>query len=56
MKLVNIFLDFKTKHIMKGAIPEIKKKWGNHTCEIIPSEKPNITEQKFDQSKGGTKG
>ena len=51
MKLVNIFIDFKTKHIIKDALPEIKKKLGKFTCKIIPSEKASRKKQTSNQNK-----
>ena len=39
MILLNIFLNLKSKHIIKGA------------CKKIPSEKPNIKKQKLNQNK-----
>ena len=46
MKLLNIIFDLKTKHVIKGALPEIKKKKDKLTCETNPSEKPNIKKNK----------
>ena len=37
-----MILDLKTKHVIKGALPEIKKKKGKLTCETNPPEKPSI--------------
>ena len=37
-----MILDVKTKHGIKGALPEIRKKKEKLTCEINPSEKPSI--------------
>ena len=49
MNFLNIFLNFKSKHVIKGAIPEIKKKQNKLTCESDPSEKyeKNITNKIF---------
>ena len=38
--------DLKTKHVMKGALPEITKKKHKITCETNPSEKPSIKKAK----------
>ena len=51
MKLLNMIFDLKTKHVIKGALPEIKKKKDKLTCEINPSEKPSIKKQTFNQHK-----
>ena len=51
MKLLNIIFDLKTKHVIKGALPEIKKKKDKLTCETNPSEKPSIKKQTFNQHK-----
>ena len=40
--LLNIVLNFKSKHIIKGAIAQIERKLGKLTCESNPSENPNI--------------
>ena len=42
VELLNMILDVKTKHGIKGALPEIRKKKEKLTCEINPSEKPSI--------------
>ena len=36
---MNFFLSYKSKHVIKGAIPEIKKKQNKLTCESNPSKK-----------------
>ena len=41
--LLNIFLNFKSKHIVKGAISQIERKQGKLTCESNPSEDLNPT-------------
>ena len=41
-----MIFDLKTKHVIKGALPEIKKKKGKLTCETNPSEKPSIKNNK----------
>ena len=51
MKLVNIIFDLKTKHVIKGALPEIKKKKGKLTCETNPSEKPSIKNKHLTKTK-----
>ena len=40
--LLNIVLNFKSKHIIKGAIAQIERKLGKLTCESNLSEDPNI--------------
>ena len=40
--LLNIVLNFKSKHIIKGAIAQIEMKLGKLTCESDLSENPNI--------------
>ena len=39
--LLNIVLNFKLKHIIKGAIAQIEMKLGKLTCESDFSEDPN---------------
>ena len=51
MKLVNMILDLKTKHVIKGALPEMKKKKGKLTREINPSEKPGIRNKHLTKTK-----
>ena len=52
MKLLNLIFDLKTKHVIKAALPEIKKKKVKFTCETNPSEKPSIkNKQTFNQHK-----
>ena len=51
MKLLNTIFDLKTKHVIKGTLPEIKKKKDKVTCETNPSEKPSINKQTFNQHK-----
>ena len=46
-----MILDLKTKHVIKGALPEIKKKKDKLTCETNPSEKSSIKKQTFNQHK-----
>ena len=46
-----MIFDVKTKHVIKGALPEIKKKNEKFTCETNPSEKPSIKRQTFKQHK-----
>ena len=40
--LLNIVLNFKSKHIIKGAIAQIEAKLGKLSCESNLSEDPNI--------------
>ena len=40
--LLNIVLNFKSKHIIKGATAQIEWKIGKLTCESNLSEGPNI--------------
>ena len=40
--LLNIVLNFKSKHIIKGAIAQIEGKLGKLSCESNLSEDPNI--------------
>ena len=40
--LLNIVLNFKSKHIIKSAIAQIKMKLGKISCESNLSEDPNI--------------
>ena len=47
----NMIFDFKTKHVIKGALPEIKKKKDKLTCETNPSEKPSIKKQTLTNTK-----
>ena len=51
MKLLNMIFDLQTKHIIKGALPEIKKKKYNLTCEANPSEKPSIKNKPLTNTK-----
>ena len=46
-----MIFDFKTTHVIKGALPDIKKKKDKLTCETSPSEKPSIKKQTFKQRK-----
>ena len=46
-----MIFDLQTKHVIKGALPEIKKKKDNLTCETNTSEKPSIKKQTFNQHK-----
>ena len=46
-----MIFDLKTKHVIKGALPEIKKKKDKLTCETNPSEKPSIKKQIFNKHK-----
>ena len=49
--LLNMFLDFKSKHIIKGAIAQIERKQDKLTCESNLSEDPNIKKEKLKQTK-----
>ena len=40
--LLNIVLNFKPKHIIKGALAQIERKLGKLTCRSNLSEEPNI--------------
>ena len=40
--LRKIVLNFKSKHITKGAIAQIEGKLGKFTCELNLSEDPDI--------------
>ena len=40
--LLNIVLNFKLKHFIKGAVVEIERKLDELTCESNLSEDPNI--------------
>ena len=40
--LLNIVLNFKSKHIIKGAIAQIERKLSKLTCESNLSEDPNM--------------
>ena len=51
MKLLNMILDVKTKHVIEGALPEIRKKKNKLTCEINPSEKPSIKNKHLTKTK-----
>ena len=42
MILLNAVLNFKSKHIIKGAIARIERKLNKCTCESNLSEDPNI--------------
>ena len=46
-----MILDVKTNHVIKGALPEIRKKKGKLTCEINPSEKPSIKNKHLTKTK-----
>ena len=37
---LNLCLNFKSEHIIKGAIVQIEKKQGKLPCESIPLENP----------------
>ena len=39
MNFLIIFLNCKSKYVIKGAIPEIENKQNKLTCESNPSEK-----------------
>ena len=39
VNFLNIFLNCKWTHVIKGAIPEIENKQNKVTCESNPSEK-----------------
>ena len=39
MNFLNMFLNHKSKHAIKGATPEIEKKQDEFICESNPSEK-----------------
>ena len=41
-----MFLDFKSKHIIKGAVGQTERKQGKLTCESNPSEDSNIKKNK----------
>ena len=49
--LLNIVLNFKIKHIIKGAIVQIKTKLGKLSYESNLSEDPNIQKQKLKKNK-----
>ena len=51
MILLNIFLNFKSKHIIKGAIALLERKLGKITCESNLSEDLNIKKQRLKQTK-----
>ena len=40
--LLNTVLNFKSKHIIKGVIAQIKRKLGKLKCESNLSDDPNI--------------
>ena len=42
-----MFLDFKSKHIIKGAVGQTERKQGKLTCESNPSEDSNIKKTKI---------
>ena len=42
MIILNIFLDFKSKDIFRGAIAQIERKQNKLTCESNHSEDPSI--------------
>ena len=44
--LLNMFLNLKSKHIIKGAITQIEREQGKLTCESNPSEDPHIKKTK----------
>ena len=46
-----MFLNPKSKHIIKETIAHIEKEQGKLPCESISSENPNIKRQKLNQSK-----
>ena len=45
-----MFLNIKSKHIIKGNLAQIEIKQSKLTCESIPSENPNIKKQKLNQN------
>ena len=45
MILLNIFLNLKSKHIIKCGIAQIEKKQDKLTCESFPLENSNIKKQ-----------
>ena len=48
---LNMFLLLKSKHTIKSALVQIKKKRGKLTSLSILSEKPNINKTKLNQNK-----
>ena len=48
--LVNVVLNFKSKHIIEGAIMQTEGKPGKLTCESNSPEDPNIKTQKLKPS------
>ena len=53
MNFLNMFSNHKSKHVVKGAIPEIEKKQNKFTREPNPSEKyeQNITNKSNNSNK-----
>ena len=47
MIILNMFLNLKSKHIIKGAIAQTGKKQGKLTCESVSSENSNIKNRKI---------
>ena len=47
MILLNVVLNFKSKHIIKGAIAQTETKLGKLPYESNLSEDPNIKKQKL---------
>ena len=45
-----IFLNIKSKHIIKGAIAQIEKKLGKTSYESNPSENLDMRKQKLNQT------
>ena len=48
--LLNIVLNFKSKHFIKGAISQIERKLAKLTYESSPLENPSIKKQKLKQA------
>ena len=46
-----MFINPNSKHVIKVAMAQIKRKEGKLTCESNPSEDPNIKKEKLKQSK-----
>ena len=46
-----MILDLKTKHVIKGELPEIKKKKDKLTCETNPSEKTSTKNKHLTKTK-----
>ena len=51
VKLLNMIFDLTPKYVIKGALPEIKKKKEKLTCGTNLSEKPSVKNKHLTSTK-----